>query len=170
MSLLYWNYRRSGCPLSNNSTCPSLGYAFSTNHIFFFIETKATSITMESIRVKLGFPNCFLMEVQGHNGGLALLWYNCFDLVIQAYSSYHISSLINTTQANIQWRLTCIYGESHLSLWPRFWSFFKPLHNWNHPYQPWLCIGDWNELLHLSEKMGGSLLATTRTGGMTSVW
>uniref|UniRef100_A0A803Q4W9 CCHC-type domain-containing protein n=1 Tax=Cannabis sativa TaxID=3483 RepID=A0A803Q4W9_CANSA len=42
--------------------------------IIFLCETLCRKDVVERVRVTLGFEGCFVVEAQGHSGGLALLW------------------------------------------------------------------------------------------------
>jgi hypothetical protein len=54
--------------------------------VLFFMETKLDAGRVEVIRVKLGFDNAFAVPILGRNGGLALLWKEDADVVINNYS------------------------------------------------------------------------------------
>lgn len=124
--------------------------------ILFLIETMVTSVVMENIRVRLGFTSCFTVDALGRSGGLSLLWHDRFDLDIKSYSRYHIDVVLNQPYHCGVWRLTWVYGEPQVHLRPRFWNFMKSLQSSYSPPLPWLCIGDWNEILHLSETQGAA--------------
>lgn len=112
---------------------------------------------MEGISVRLGFDNCFVVDALGRSGGLALFWQKRWDLAIVAYSNYHIDAWLNKSICNTRWRLTYFYREPHTHLHNRFWSFMKQKHNPQSSVEPWLCLGDWNEILQPSEKQRGTL-------------
>jgi phosphopantetheine adenylyltransferase len=42
--------------------------------LVFLMETKQLSRKVESIRIKLGFDNLFVVDCVGRSGGLALFW------------------------------------------------------------------------------------------------
>lgn len=53
------------------------------------------------------------------------------------------------------WRFTGFYGALETHLRTKSWVLLKDLHNWSD--LPWLCAGDFNELLKSHEKLGGQL-------------
>jgi hypothetical protein len=55
---------------------------------------------------------------------------------------------------NFQWQLTGFYGHPETAHRREGWSLLGHLHNLSQ--LPWLCIGDFNEILDQSEKVGGA--------------
>lgn len=51
------------------------------------------------------------------------------------------------------WRFTGIYGEPQTENKHRTWKLMRDLHAGR--IRPWLCAGDFNEILHQHEKEGG---------------
>jgi hypothetical protein len=50
------------------------------------------------------------------------------------------------------WRLTCVYGEAKTHERFRTWNMLKDISSNNS--LPWLCIGDFNEVLRVDEHVG----------------
>lgn len=50
------------------------------------------------------------------------------------------------------WRLTCVYGEAQTGERFKIWDVLKHIRSSSH--LPWLCIGDFNEVLHRSPHVG----------------
>ena len=67
------------------------------------------------------------------------------------YSQYHID-VIPTERDREPWRLICVYGEEQLSERHKTWSLLKFIKS-SSPL-PWVCIGDFNEVLYQSEHIG----------------
>ena len=69
----------------------------------------------------------------------------------QTYSPHHIDVqvLMLSTQP---WRLTGLYGYSEEQLKPETWRLMR--HLYNRSTLPWLCVGDYNEILVSEEKNG----------------
>ena len=84
-------------------------------------------------------------------GGLALLWKEDVELRIQTYSPNHNSALI-LNGSNPPWRLTGLYGWSEEQRKRESWQLLKHLHT--RFLVPWLCCGNFNEILQSSEKQG----------------
>jgi hypothetical protein len=55
---------------------------------------------------------------------------------------------------DIQWRFTGFYGEPARERRRESWLMLRFLRN--QADLPWLCVGDFNEILHTKEQMGGN--------------
>ena len=115
------------------------------------METKLTVCEMEPIKTELGFASMLAIPSDGRRGGLAMLWKTDVKIDTQTYSPHHIDVqvLIPSTQP---WRLTGLYGYSEEQLKPETWRLMK--HLYNRSTLPWLCVGDYNEILVSEEKNG----------------
>ena len=56
------------------------------------------------------------------------------------------------TEPNQPWRLTGFYGRPEEQRKQESWQFLKHLHSRDDV--PWVCIGDFNEILSASKKQG----------------
>uniref|UniRef100_A0A2N9FNQ8 Reverse transcriptase domain-containing protein n=1 Tax=Fagus sylvatica TaxID=28930 RepID=A0A2N9FNQ8_FAGSY len=122
--------------------------------VLFLLETKLDSGRMEGVRIKLGYDNVFSVPSLGRSGGLALLWKNEAEIIIQNYSQHHIDAHVDSQQTKC-WRLTGFYGRPEQHRRKESWALLKHLSTLDSA--PWLCIGDFNELLALHEKRGGNM-------------
>ena len=118
----------------------------------FLMETKLRKNKMAPIQQKMGFKNMLVVDCIGKSGGLALLWKEEAGVEIQNYNLHHINAVV-TPENLTPWVFTSFYEhpESH-----------KRCEAWNllcHLKllitEPWLCAGDFNEILDQSEKVGG---------------
>jgi hypothetical protein len=111
------------------------------------------------LKSKLGFDNMFTVDNKGLNGGLMLLWKSELRLEVQNFSQRHVNAIIHLSEFGPSWKFTGFYGNSktakRMESWSlmRFLSGFQPV--------PWLCIGDFNEIVSLSEKSS----STRRSNG-----
>jgi hypothetical protein len=71
---------------------------------------------------------------------------------IGAPSRYHIDTEITEEDA-FTWRFTGIYGEPKVEERAKTWRLLRTLKHQND--KPWLCVGDFNEILFAWEKEGG---------------
>ncbi|KAH9799959.1 reverse transcriptase domain-containing protein [Citrus sinensis] len=108
---------------------------------------------MNNVRVELNFENCFSVSRNGLGGGLAMLWSSDIDVKIVSYSQHHIDAEI-CEEGGSNWRCTGVYGHPETAQKRHTWTLMKRLASLSS--LPWLCFGDFNEILHLSEKKGGS--------------
>lgn len=120
--------------------------------VLFFVETNLDAGRVKVIRVKLGFDNAFAIPSLGRSGGLALLWKEDTDVVINNYSQHHIDAQMNSKQANM-WHLTGFYGRPEQHRRKESWAFLKHLSGLDS--LPWCCVSDFNEILSAKEKCGG---------------
>ncbi|GLT66721.1 hypothetical protein SLA2020_390740 [Shorea laevis] len=97
----------------------------------------------------------FVVDAVGLSGGLALFWMEDVQLEIQNYSLRHINAVITEPRLNFQWKLTGFYGHPETARRGEGWSLLRHLQSL--PPDPWLCIGDFNEIVEQTEKVGGAL-------------
>lgn len=92
------------------------------------------------------------MPQKGRGGGLALLWKREIDLEIMGYSKSFIDTIITEQDSGFRWRITGFYGnpETHRrkESWEELGALSRKLK------LPWLCYGDFNEILYGGEKLG----------------
>lgn len=122
--------------------------------IVFLCETKMTPMQMNVIRAELKFKNCFTVGRNGLGGGLAMLWSSDIDVNIASYSQHHIDAEI-CSEGGLKWRCTRVYGYPETAQKRHTWTLLKRLARLS--FLPWLCFGDFNEILHLNEKKGGNV-------------
>jgi hypothetical protein len=67
-------------------------------------------------------------------------------------SKYHIDTEITESDGFV-WRFKGIYGEPKKKEREKTWNLMRTLKNQND--KPWLCVGDFNEILFAWEKEGG---------------
>ncbi|WVZ57425.1 hypothetical protein U9M48_007811 [Paspalum notatum var. saurae] len=107
---------------------------------------------MERFRWMLSMPNTVVKDCKGCSGGLALFWKKGVQVSIISLSKYHIDALV-WEENGVEWRLTGVYGEPKMEEKGKTWRLLRLL---NKQYsKPWLCLGDFNEILFEYEKVGG---------------
>ncbi|XP_074327095.1 uncharacterized protein LOC141665037 [Apium graveolens] len=94
----------------------------------------------------------FVVESQGHSGGVAFLWRNKEDVVLKSYSKNHVDTIVHLNNSN-HFRVTGVYGEPDRSKRYETWQLIRNLaDNNNHP---WILIGDMNNVCSQHDKKGG---------------
>ena len=119
----------------------------------FLSETKLKKSSMEKRKRNVGFINGLILPSVGRSEGLALLWRKDITVDIQSYSDRHIDAIV-TEGSGFIWRITGFYGNPEAHRQKESWDLLKAL---NRKFNlPWLCLGDFNEITSMKEKLGGS--------------
>ena len=104
----------------------------------------------------LGFWESFFLESAGASGGLGLIWNpRRVDIHCLEFSNNWICARVQNLKSDLKFILINIYGPiSHLGkkiVWDELSSIFH-----NYKDNPILVGGDFNTILNLEEKVGGS--------------
>jgi hypothetical protein len=93
-----------------------------------------------------------VQKCEGRSGGLAMFWKRGINLSLRWKGRMHID--VEVVQPDgFKWRLTGIYGEPRQENREDTWRLLRTLHHQSN--LPWMCIGDFNEILYSFEKQGG---------------
>jgi len=132
--------------------------------LIFLSETRLFYDGVDVLKRSLGFPNGVGVGSFGRGGGLALLWNREVDVKLQSYDKLHIDvAVLDPDTKEERWRLTGFYGESKRELRFRSWDCLKMLKSKSN--LPWLCAGDFNEILDASKQFGGQVRAERQMDG-----
>ena len=74
---------------------------------------------------------------------------------IKSYSQNHVDAVINGVDHSFKWRLIGFYGHPETHRRYESWHLLAFLNNQLH--LPWLCLGDFNEILSNTEKSRGAI-------------
>lgn len=91
------------------------------------------------------------MSSQGRSGGLGIFWNSPIKFEILGYPVYHIDCSVEDPGSE-PWRMTLFYGEAQTHLRYQTWDILKGIGTLSNI--PWLCIGDFNEVLRPDEQEG----------------
>ena len=153
MSAISWNCRRLGNPLTVNALQKVV--LEKDPKLVFLMETKFVVSEMDGIKRNLERQQGLVVPSIKRAGGLALLWRNTLQVDIQTYSPRHINAIVSEEQGTKKWCFTGFYGHSETGQREESW---KLLENLSHRSDlPWICMGDYNEIMHAKEKEGGGV-------------
>ena len=117
----------------------------------FLIETLCSRSKLESIERQLNYNGLFVVERMGRSGGLALLWKALNSVTLLKYANNFIDAEVEVPELG-KWRLTGFYGFPKSSRRRESWDLLRLLAG---SFElPWVCIGDFNDLLAATEKRG----------------
>ena len=108
---------------------------------------------MEKMKFKTGLLNGLIVPSVGRSGGLAMLWSREIKVEIQGYSRNYVDAVVTEPDSSFKWRITGFYENLETYRRKESWDFLRCL---SQKYQlPWLCFGDFNEIVSVEEKLGG---------------
>mgnify|MGYP001010734247 FL=1 len=149
MKILSWNCRGIGDPATVRELCDLVEICSPT--ILCLVETQLQKSRVEGLRFSLGFDFSFGVGSTGRSSAICIFWKTYIDVAIKNYSEYHVDNWV-TEAGREQWRMTCFYGEATRSLRYKTWNTMTRLRG--ESTLPWMCIGDFNEILRAEEQHG----------------
>ncbi|XP_060968346.1 uncharacterized protein LOC133035920 [Cannabis sativa] len=162
--MLSWNCRGLG-PTQNIQFLKEL-VAQKMPKVIFLCETLCNKEKTEFLCRSLEYEGCFVVEATGRSGGLALFWKNEDEVTIDSFSTNHIDSLVHF-EGYGKFHFTGLYGEPNHSLRRNTWQLLRTL--FARSKEAWCIMGDFNNVLHHSEKIGGKPYPTWLIEGFQEV-
>ncbi|XP_042962521.1 uncharacterized protein LOC122296792 [Carya illinoinensis] len=150
MKHLAWNCRGLGNPRTVREL--HLLVKEKSPDIIFLSETKCRRERIEKIRDRLKYACSFSVDSRGRSGGLAFIWKEGVEADLDSYSQSHISLLINASNSSLKRTLTGFYGQPITAKRSESWDLLRLIHS--RIQTPWLCMGDFNEIMYQDEKFG----------------
>ncbi|KAL0378862.1 UNVERIFIED_CONTAM: hypothetical protein Sradi_3191700 [Sesamum radiatum] len=74
-----------------------------------------------------------------------LLWRKEVNVIVHSYSASHIDVVIAREDGTEGWHFTGVYGHPDAARRPETWELLRHLRQYSP--RPWLCAGDFNEIL-----------------------
>ena len=125
--------------------------------ILFLSETKLKYGELKRVRQRLRYGNKVYVDCEGsrqhRRGGLAMFWKSHLQLELNSYSLHHVDMAHLDENGEATWRITGVYGYPNEGEKHKTWALLQSL---NMSDLPWLCFGDFNEILGQHEKTGNN--------------
>ena len=115
----------------------------------FLMETRLDREGFNKHCRELPFPNKFIIKKPYGGGGLALIWKNEVKMEVINFTNNHILARVEEEDGFV-WMLTCFYGWPEACQKPQSRALLNHLRSFVDG--PWCCVGDFNAILHSSEK------------------
>lgn len=149
MSIITWNCRGAG-KASAVRELREIAKEFVPT-VLCILETQIDKARVESMASLIGFDKAYAIDSNGRSGGIGIFWNNAINVEILGYSVYHIDCKIVDPDSD-PWRLTVVYGEAQTHLRHQTWETLRDICSSSD--LPWLCMGDFNEVLRPEEHEG----------------
>ena len=149
MSYIVWNCRGLGNPLAVQELVDLV--QAKAPSVVFLAETLADEARVDYVLDRIRFDKKFFVQRVTRGGGLVLYWKNDIEVEVESSSLNHIDAVINKSSGKA-WRFTGFYGNTETHRRSESWDLLRQLHGRNS--LPWLCTGDFNEIVKQSEKSG----------------
>ena len=149
MSCLSWNCRGLGNPQTKAELADLVGKK--DPKMVFLMETKVDKEVVQRISRKMQYPNFFVVPCHNKGGGLALLWKDDFMLDVLTSFDNHIDGVVDQGMNDAS-RFIGFYGNPDTASRENSWNLLRDLSQRQN--LPWVCVGDFNEILRLEEKQG----------------
>lgn len=152
MRLLSWNCQGLGSTLTGKA----LTRLCHSHHpeILFLMETRQPEATIRSWLRRLKFTHYHVVNHLRTRGGLALLWHDSVTVTIIDSSPNFVDTVVCFPYEDLVCNITWMYGMPHENRKTAFW--LSMYHRFQPKSQPWLLMGDFNEITDPSEKWGGA--------------
>ena len=113
--------------------------------VCFLMETRLDKTGFEKYCREVKFANKLIVKKHDSGGGLALLWQKDVALYVINFTENHI--LVKVVEKDgFSWYLTCFYRWPDSSQKFKSWALLSHLSLFVDG--PWLCIGDFDAILH----------------------
>lgn len=122
-------------------------------HCVFLMETKLNIKRMDYLRRRLGFMNWEAVEDQGFSRGLLMIWNQDINMVYQWKHNRAICYQVQRTDDLKCWMIISCYGTPYQGEKAGFWEYL--INQMENIQSPWILMGDLNEVINGTEKMGG---------------
>lgn len=152
MKMLIWNAR--GCSRDGFGSQANYYSNLLQLDLFCILDTRADKEQSRSIASRLYFDNFDCVPATGQCGGLLLCWKaRTININIVFKHDRFLHCLVTDLSKSFTWFVTFVYMYPKKGRQPSLFQellHYKPSNN-----EPWLVAGDFNNILHTNEKLGG---------------
>ena len=149
MSILAWNCQGAGS-IETVRFLRELRRKHYPDFIFL-METKQKSDYMLGLKKQLGYDHLFTVEPEGLSGGLAVMWKDSYQVAV--LSSDKIIIDLKVAFGSSFFFMSCVYGDPVVARRQLVWDRLDSVGLRRD--EPWVLVGDFNELLSNDDKCGG---------------
>jgi len=110
----------------------------------------------------MGFDGLFVVDPMGRSG-LAIMWKSDATLEVYNFSQRHINVIMKNEDGNPIWKFIGFYGHSDCARRSESWALLQQLKTLR-PL-PWLCAGDFNEILDNTNKEEANIRRESQING-----
>lgn len=129
------------------------------------METLSCSASLEGLKHKLGYDGLFVVDRVGRSGGFALFWQSKFKVRLLKFGRTFIDVEVSNSDMGV-WRVMGYYGYPKSTRRRESWNLLRHIASFS--TLPWVCLGDFNDLLDSSEKKGSRPHASWKIQGFRS--
>ncbi|KAG5530598.1 hypothetical protein RHGRI_025530 [Rhododendron griersonianum] len=122
--------------------------------IVFLMETKNNKVKLETIRRRLNFDFSSYVDPEGLAGGIALWWNKDISVDVEFANKNLVHTVLSDNADSSCWAATFVYGCPSYAGKEKVWNELREIAN--SEILPWLCIGDFNQVLNAGDKFGGN--------------
>ncbi|KAL0360942.1 UNVERIFIED_CONTAM: hypothetical protein Sradi_3778700, partial [Sesamum radiatum] len=117
--------------------------------LIFISETKCKAKRCDRIKEAVNYFGLGV-DLVGKGGGLLLLWHKDINVWLQFFSNHHVDVTVKSKECPDHWRFTGFYGYAEVTRRKEGWKLLRGLSQMS--VRPWLCVGDFIEVLDQQEK------------------
>ncbi|KAG7572529.1 hypothetical protein ISN44_As09g008890 [Arabidopsis suecica] len=117
----------------------------------FLMETKNSINHVKKVQQWMGYDHSHIVDPIGLSGGQALFWKSAYE--VEIISSDHRIIDVRVKLGSQQFFISCVYGDPASHLRQEVWNSLIDIGVSRD--DPWLVLGDLNEILNNTEKLGG---------------
>lgn len=121
--------------------------------IVFLMETKQKHNRLSKIAKEMGFNYDTAVDPDGMAGGLCFWWDDKVKIEVSRKSKNLIDTRVEFLATGAKFKASWIYGTPYREKKEAFWDWLGT--TLQSTMIPWICIGDFNEILWAFEKKGG---------------